>query len=553
MGILSDFLSVKGPVVGIGYGAMKEMYDQANIKAGDQQRLFQGLGQDLRVERSANNKMLNEKLSNFRSTELDFIQNAEKYNPAYAGFSDDKLKSIFAPMSEYLKGDTFLGKQEDIQKKITMALELSGGIKVDDPYTPFKEFETKTKQAINKPLEMYSGLAYNTWQNQVGDLSYETPEYDQTAKAMDGLRITAYNFPQFYPTQGQLESPAMTVARMSVLNYNARQDATDANGVFDPWKFDELRKDRFEAIKDSVDITNAAALFGIKEDDFMRLVTAESPFLKNITSMSSQLSNPNLPIEERNAIIQNVGGAILQHMDFLTNVKEGLFEKVITKESIDTKEGEKLAKTILKVNFADNAYKIHDAHVTILNKANVNAVGGTTSNLGIILPANAASNKIPENDGRVQEQFSFISVIQGMKDEVALPKKWLITSSTGVVFEMPNMAAIEQATRKKYMNTVGNIPAEGVEYQGITLFPKVTKYGKAGTSTVEDFNMPNAELKLHAMTAITLAMEGYLKLTFVSKSGDQYIEDSRAVKALESAGVFGKNSTTGMPVKYFGQ
>ena len=55
MGILSDFLSVKGPVVGIGYGAMKEMYDQANIKAGDQQRLFQGLGQDLRVERSANN------------------------------------------------------------------------------------------------------------------------------------------------------------------------------------------------------------------------------------------------------------------------------------------------------------------------------------------------------------------------------------------------------------------------------------------------------------------------------------------------------------------
>ena len=243
MGILSDFLL--SPVGEVGYGAAAEMYDQANIKAGDQQRLFQGLGTDLRQERSINNKMLNEKLSNFRSAELDFIQNAGKYNPDYEGYSEDKLKSIFAPMAKYLKGDTFIGKPEDIQKKITSALELSGGIQVDDPYTPFKEFETKTKQAINRPLEMYSGLAYNTWQNQVGDLTYETPEYDQTERAMDGLRITAYNFPQFYPTQGGLESPAMTVARMSVLNYNARQDATDANGVFDPWKFDELRKDRF--------------------------------------------------------------------------------------------------------------------------------------------------------------------------------------------------------------------------------------------------------------------------------------------------------------------
>ena len=540
MGILSDFLL--SPVGEIGYGAAAEMYDQANIKAGDQQRLFQGLGQDLRQERSANNKMLNEKLSNFRSTELDFIQNAGKYNPDYEGYSEDKLKSIFAPMAKYLKGDTFIGKSEDIQKKITSALELSGGIQVDDPYTPFKEFETKTKQAINRPLEMYSGLAYNTWQNQVGDLTYETPEYDQTAKAMEGLRITAYNFPQFYPIQGGLESPAMTVARMSVLNYNARQDATDANGVFDPWKFDELRKDRFEAIKDSVDITNAAALFGIKEEDFMRLVTAESPILKNITTMSSQLSNPNLPIEERNAIVQNVGNAIIQHIDFLNNTQEGLFEKVITKESIGTKEGESLAKTVLKANFADDAYKIHDGHVTILNKANISAVGGTTSNLGVILPANAASTKIPENDGRVQETFSFVSVPQGMEDGVALPKKWLAVSNTGIMFELPGASAIENIERRK---AIPKEKGRGVPYaKGIL---------PVGLATVENFAAPNAELKAHAMTVIKYAMEGKLKLKFVSKSGDQYIEDSRAVKALESAGVFGKNSTSGMPVKYFGQ
>ena len=84
MGILSDFLG--SPVGQIGYGAAAEMYDQANIKAGDQQLLFQGLGNDLRQERSINNKMLNEKLSNFKSAELNFIQNAEKYNSAYTGF-----------------------------------------------------------------------------------------------------------------------------------------------------------------------------------------------------------------------------------------------------------------------------------------------------------------------------------------------------------------------------------------------------------------------------------------------------------------------------------
>jgi len=57
----------------------------------------------------------------------------------------------------------------------------------------------------------------------------------------------------------------------------------------------------------------------------------------------------------------------------------------------------------------------------------------------------------------------------------------------------------------------------------------------------------------YAMTVIKYAMEEKLKLKFVSKSGDQYIEDSRYIKAMENAGLFGKNTTSGMPVKYFGQ
>ena len=97
MGMLSDFLG--SPVGQIGYGAAAEMYDQANIKAGDQQRLFQGLGDDLRVERSANNKMLNNKLSNFKSIELDFISNAKKYGED-ENLPEDQLKLIFAPMEK---------------------------------------------------------------------------------------------------------------------------------------------------------------------------------------------------------------------------------------------------------------------------------------------------------------------------------------------------------------------------------------------------------------------------------------------------------------------
>ena len=129
-----------------------------------------------------------------------------------------------------------------------------------------------------------------------------------------------------------------------------------------------------------------------------------------------------------------------------------------------------------------------------------------------------------------------------MEDGVALPKKWLAVSNTGIMFELPGASAIENIERRK---AIPKEKGRGVPYAKGVL--------PVGLATVENFAAPNAELKAHAMTVIKYAMEGKLKLKFVSKSGDQYIEDSRAVKALESAGVFGKNSTSGMPVKYFGQ
>ena len=90
MGILSDFLT--SPIGEVTYGAMAESYDRANIRAGDQQKLFQGLGVDLRTERLNNTRELNEKLTNFKAAELDFLKNAKKYNTEYADLSENELK-----------------------------------------------------------------------------------------------------------------------------------------------------------------------------------------------------------------------------------------------------------------------------------------------------------------------------------------------------------------------------------------------------------------------------------------------------------------------------
>ena len=164
--------------------------------------------------------------------------------------------------------------------------------------------------------------------------------------------------------------------------------------------------------------------------------------------------------------------------------------------------------------------------------------------------------KIPGNEGRIAEQFTFVSVPQGLDAEgVALPMKWVLVSNTGVTFELPNIGSIADATKRKYMAIEGNIPSGGIEYQGINLFQKtMPEYGESGTSTVDNFNTPNAELKAQAIAAMKLAMEGHLKLNFVRNDGSgNFIQDSNYVKDLEGAGLFGKNKRTGENIKYFGQ
>ena len=143
MGILGDFLT--SPLGEVAYGGMAELYDQANIKATDQQKLFRGLGEDLRGERNKNNALLNQKLSNFKTAELNFIKNAVKYNPNYKNLTEEDLILKFAPMSDFLKGDTFVGDPKDVMKKVFQAFEMSGGFEKGDPYTTVKDFEKKTR------------------------------------------------------------------------------------------------------------------------------------------------------------------------------------------------------------------------------------------------------------------------------------------------------------------------------------------------------------------------------------------------------------------------
>ena len=241
--------------------------------------------------------------------------------------------------------------------------------------------------------------------------------------------------------------------------------------------------------------------------------------------------------------------AIASHVQFLSDMSEGMVKKYLDKDSALTTEPTKIAMTVIQGNFRKDAFKINKAHRNVLSNPN--------SVIGISLKENAAAMKIPGNEGRNAEQFTFVSVPQGLDAEGnALPMKWVVVSNTGVTFEMPNIGSIAGATRNKYISTEGSIPSGGINYQGIQLFQKTVsqEYGQSGTSTIDDFNAPSAELKAQAIAAIKLAMEGYLKLNFVRNDGSgKFIQDSGYVQQLEEAGIFGKNTRTGENIKYFGQ
>ena len=577
MGILSDLLT--GPIGKVGYGAMAESYERANKKADDQAELFRGLGVDLRKERMANEKDLNQKLSNFRFSELDFINNAKKYDLSgeYDGWSSDQLKLKFAPMAKYLKGDTFLGTPEEVQKKVADALFHSGSIKVGDPYTSVEEFTNKTKAAISGPLKRYSDMGYNTFQNQIGDLSYKAPEYNTDAVASHGLKITAANFQQWFPAVYGLDSPAVTAARLSILSENARVEALEANNG--EWTrdtaflFAELKDQKFKQVRDQLDLEGAALLLGFENvNEFLKLVESGSPSLAILKSTSLQIaemdpSKPNFDHALYNELLQRNKNAISSHIQFLSAMSEGRVGDYLSKDSTLTTLPTKVVMGIMQHNFRKDVFKI--------NKVFREVKQNPESYKGISFTDNGEwTREISGYEGRIGETFTFITVPQGLDAEGnALPKKWIIASDLGVNFELPNMAEIASATRKKYIALNGSIPKKGKPYQGIQLWPKATVYidEKGNTQrlrwgvirfegshapTLDDFEWlqkGNSEVKTQSRAAIQLAMEGYLKLRFVKNDGsNNFIQDSTYVKELEDKGIFGTSTRSGHKIKYFG-
>jgi hypothetical protein len=403
-------------------------------------------------------------------------------------------------------------------------------------------------------------MGYNTFQNQIGDLSYKTPEYDTDAVASHGLKITAANFQQWFPAVYGLDSPAVTAARLSILSENARVEALEANNG--EWTrdtaflFAELKDQKFKQVRDQLDLEGAALLLGFENvNQFLKLVESGSPSLAILKSTSLQIaemdpSKPNFDHALYNELLQRNKNAISSHVQFLSAMSRGQVGDYLSKDSTLTTLPTKVIMGIMQHNFRKDVFKI--------NKVFREVKQNPKSYKGISFTDNGEwTRKIPGYEGRIGETFTFITVPQGLDAEGnALPKKWIIASDLGVNFELPNIGSIANATRTKYLNIKGNIPSGGDTYQGIKLFQKVQKYGQPGTSTIDDFIWDpegNPELKAQAKAAIQLAMEGYLKLRFVKNDGsNNFIQDSTYVKELEDKGIFGTSTRSGHKIKYFG-
>ena len=551
MGILSDLLT--SPIGEVGYGAMAELYDQANIKAGDQQKLFQGLGQDLRVERLSNTKALNQKLTNFKAAELDFIKNAVKYNADYANLSEDQLKLKFAPMANYLKGDTFLGKSEDVNKKVFQAIEMSGGFEKDDTYTTVRDFEKQTRSAISKPLETYSGLAYNTWQNQVGDgLAFKTPDYEQAGVIDSAFRITAENYPMFF--EGPMkpsDNAVLDVARLALLNYNARNDSMK-DGVLNLYEFDKLRNDNFNAIQkgpNKIDMTSLPLILGIDSSMFNRILTDDSPYLAALSSSLAKVSGivnqeGGVQTAEFKDLAENISNLTTKHFEYVKGIQKSITDKQYSDIDVpeDTSAAALYSKLKIEQSFIDlangdektgkaNAYKVNKTHIKISKNPQLTRTsiedGGA---FGVRLNEDTVT-------GRIGESFTFMLVPNTettfdpeegeFGGQTIKPKKWVAISETGVMFDIPSIADLLHAQ------------------SGATDAKSLQESYAANLNDFDRTNEGKENLRAHLEAVIQAAMENKLDLS-------KRFKDLEYIKLLESQGVFGKDPETGTNVSYFG-
>ena len=533
MGILSDFLL--SPVGEVGYGAMAELYDQANVKAGDQQRLFQGLGEDLRGERNKNSALLNQKLSNFKTLEAEFLNSPELFFPdASTEASSDDLKKLFAPMANFLKGDTFVGKPAEVRLKVLQAMHSSGGFEKGAEYTTAEEFEAKSRSAIAKPLEMYSGLAYNTWQNQVGTgLAYDTPEFDMTGTVDDALMLTAFNFPFFTEGLFAVENrDVLDMARITLLNYNQRKKAEDMSGGMHGHYFlsnyNDLREKEMTKIQNSknpIDVAGLSGRFGIDETAFRQLTTSDSPHLAGLTQILARIKSLG-PDEIGGADFNDLAAKskelMVAHFDYVKNIQEAIKAKSYTDYPEDAKAMSKGIKEHIENIVSSVGGKKEDS-LTIAKNHNQLLTSNGASGFGVYLNADSGDK------GRVEESFTFMLVPDPNKKyspeegkQVTQPMKWIAMSSTGVMFELPGQKALQYIQDENYFGYRQDV-ANNVMFN-----PDTQK----------------EELKEHLRLIIKAAMENKIKLNIINPQWVEY---------LEGKGIFGKEPITGTNLKYFGK
>jgi len=550
MGILSNFLSSaieigKEAAVPTVYGAASQLYDDANIRATDQRELFRGLGTDLRVERTNNTKLLNEKLSNFRAVEQDFIKNAIKWNPDYAGLSPEELKLKFAPMADFLKGDTFVGKPEDVTKKVFQAFDMSGGFKKEDPYTTFEDFEKKTRSAISSPLEAYSGLGWNTWQNQVGtSLAYKTPEYETAGVVDSAFKITAYNYPMFFPGPMKPSDDAvLDVARLAILNYNARNDSMK-DGVLDLYEFNKLREDRFNEIQkgpNRINMDVLPSLLKIDSATLNRIIAEDSPFLSALSGSLTQISGivnkeGGIQSDEFKSLAADISGLMTRHFDYTKNIKKAIMEKEYKDIQIpgDTTAAALASKLKLEQQLPDgenNAYRLSRIHNKVSQNPELTRLPiGEGGVFGVYLNKDAGG----QIDGRIAEEFTFMLVASDemtfdkeLGKQVLKPAKWVAVSKTGIIFDMPSVADLTHAQ------------------SGSTQSKFLKELAAANLTDFDKTDEGRTALREHAKAVIQAAMEGKLDLT-------KRFWDPNYIRLLESQGVFGKDPNNFENISYFG-
>ena len=115
------------------------------------------------------------------------------------------------------------------------------------------------------------------------------------------------------------------MARLSLLNYNARNDATK-DGVLDLYLFDKLRTDRFNAIQkgpDKIDMTSLPAILRIDSNTFNRILTDDSPYLAALSGSLTQIASivnqeGGVQTAEFKDLAENISNLTTKHFEYAT-------------------------------------------------------------------------------------------------------------------------------------------------------------------------------------------------------------------------------------------